>query len=131
MIELYRYSGGTGMSISKKTSLGQVKISDSAIAVLAGGAVVECYGVVGMTSQQVLKDGLNELLKKENYSKGVVVKNKPDGLEVDLYIIVSYGVKVSEVVNEVQKRVKYTLEKSLNMDVLSVDVYVQGIKVVA
>lgn len=119
------------MSINKKTSLGQIKISDNAIAVLAGGAVIECYGVVGMTSQQVLKDGIFELLKKDNYSKGVVVRNKTNGLEVDLYIIVSYGVKVSEVVNEVQKRVKYTLEKALNMDVLSVNVYVQGIKVVA
>ncbi len=119
------------MSIKKKTSLGQIKISDSAIAVLAGGAVIECYGVVGMTSQQVLKDGLNVLLKKENYSKGVIVRNKPNGLEVDLYIVISYGVKVSEVVNEIQKRVKYTLEKALNMDVLAVNIYVQGIKVVA
>ena len=119
------------MSIKKKTSLGQIKISDSAIAVLAGGAVIECYGVVGMTSQQVLKDGLYVLLKQENYSKGVIVKNKPNGLEVDLYIVISYGVKVSEVVNEIQKRVKYTLEKALNMDVLAVNIYVQGIKVVA
>ena len=118
------------MSIKKQTSLGQIKISDSAIAVLAGGAVIECYGVVGMTSQQVLKDGFFELLKKENYSKGVIVKNTANSLEVDLYIIVSYGVKVSEVVNEIQKRVKYTLEKALNMDVTAVNVYVQGIKVV-
>ena len=118
------------MSIKKQTSLGQIKISDAAIAVLAGGAVIECYGVVGMTSQQVLKDGFYELLKKENYTKGVIVKNKPEGLEVDLYLVVSYGVKVSEVVNEVQKKVKYTLEKALNMDVLAVNVHVQGIKVV-
>ena len=63
------------MSIKKKTSLGQIKISDSAIAVLAGGAVIECYGVVGMTSQQVLKDGLNVLLKKENKSSSEVSRS--------------------------------------------------------
>lgn len=118
------------MSIKKKTSLGQIKITDAAIAVLAGCAVIECYGVVGMTSQQVLKDGFFELLKKENYSKGVIIKNNPQGLEVDLYIIAAYGVKISEVVNEVQKRVKYTLEKALNMDVNAVNVFVQGVKVV-
>ena len=117
------------MSIKRKTTLGSIKISDDAIATLTGGAVIECYGVVGMTSQKMFKDGFNELLKRENYSKGVIIKNKDNGIEVDLYVI-GYGVKVTEVINEIQKRVKYTLEKALELDVLSVNVYVQGIKVI-
>lgn len=117
------------MSIKKNTALGSIRISDDAIATLTGSAVVECYGVVGMASQKVIKDGFYELLKKENFSKGVIIKNKPEGIEVDLYVVISYGVKVTEVVNEIQKRVKYTLEKTLNMDVCAVNVYVQGIKV--
>ena len=63
------------MSIKKNTTLGNIKISDEAVATLTGSAVIECYGVVGMTSQKPLKDGFNELLKRENYSKGVVIKN--------------------------------------------------------
>ena len=118
------------MAIRKDTSLGEIKISDEAIAVLAGGAVTESYGVVGMTSQKVIQDGFKELLKRDNYSKGVIVKTTPKGLIVDLYIVVSYGVRITEVVKEVQKRVKYTLEKALKMDVDSVNVYVQGVKVV-
>lgn len=118
------------MSIKKNTALGSIRISDDAIATLTGSAVVECYGVVGMASQKVIKDGFYELLKKENFSKGVIIKNRPEGIEVDLYVVISYGVKVTEVVNEIQKRVKYTLEKTLNMDVCAVNVYVQGIKVI-
>ena len=108
------------MSIKRKTTLGSIKISDDAIATLTGGAVIECYGVVGMTSQKMFKDGFNELLKRENYSKGVIIKNKDNGIEVDLYVVIGYGVKVTEVINEIQKRVKYTLEKALELDVLSV-----------
>lgn len=118
------------MSIKKNTTLGNIKISDEAVATLTGSAVIECYGVVGMTSQKPLKDGFNELLKRENYSKGVVIKNIDGGIEVDLYCVIGYGVKITEVINEIQKRVKYTLEKSLDIDVLAVNVYVQGIKVV-
>ncbi len=117
------------MPINRKTKLGQIKVSDNAIAVLTGTAVSECYGVVGMTGQNLIVDGINDLLKKENYSKGVIVRNKHNVLEIDLYIVVSYGVKISEVVIEVQKRVKYTLEKTLNMDVSAVNVNVEGIKV--
>ena len=82
-----------------------------------------------MASQKVLKDGLAELLKKENYSKGVVVRQNEGKLELDLYIIVSHGVKISEVVHEVQKKVKYMLEKSLELDFNVINVFVQGVKV--
>lgn len=117
------------MSISKSTQYGNINISIDAIASLAGGVVTECYGVVGMASQKFVKDGIAELLKKENYAKGVVVTNKEHVLELDLYIVVSHGVKISEVVREVQERVKYTLEKSLELDFNAVNVYVQDVKV--
>ena len=117
------------MSISKSTQFGNINISIEAIASLAGGVVSECYGVVGMASQKVLKDGLAELLKKENYSKGVVVRQNEGKLELDLYIIVSHGVKISEVVHEVQNKVKYMLEKSLELDFNVINVFVQGVKV--
>ena len=54
------------MSIERVTSYGNINISQEAIATLAGGVVSECYGVVGMASQKLVKDGWAELLKKEN-----------------------------------------------------------------
>lgn len=116
------------MSITKSTQYGNINISIEAIATLAGGLVSECYGVVGMASRKIVKDGIAELLKKENYSRGVVVRENNGQLELDLYIIVSHGIKISEVVNEVQKKVKYMMEKSLELDFNVINVYVQGVK---
>ena len=118
------------MSLERVTSYGNINISQEAIATLAGGIVSECYGVVGMASQKLVKDGWAELLKKENYSRGVVVKKTENGMELDLYIIIGFGVKVSEVVSEVQKKVKYVLEKTLEQDLAAVNVYVQGVRVI-
>ena len=115
------------MPIKKTTDFGQIKISDNTIATLAGTEVNECYGVVGMTSQNLLKDGYNDLLKKENYSKGVVVTNDKNGLQIDVYVVLYYGVKISEVVINIQERLKYTLEKTFNVDVASVNVHVEGV----
>lgn len=117
------------MAISRGTQFGNINISIEAITDLAGGVVSECYGVVGMASQKLFKDGLAELLKMENYSKGVLVKETEEGhLELDLYIVVSHGVKISEVVNEVQKKVKYVLEKTLEIEFDAINIYVQGVK---
>lgn len=117
------------MSVTRNTKYGDINISLEAISSLAGGIVSECYGVVGMASQKLLKDGLAELLKKENYSKGVVVNDNEGTLELDLYIIVLHGMKISEVVKEVQKRVKHTMEKTLDIEIGAVNIYVQGVKV--
>ena len=119
------------MTVEKKTNYGSISVSEEAVASLAGGVITESYGVVGMASKQILKDGWAELLKKENYTKGVVVRNGKAGLEIDLYIVVSFGVKISEVVTEAQKEVKYMLEKSLSQEVAQVNVFVQGVRVVA
>ena len=119
------------MTVEQKTNYGNITVSSDAVASLVGGVITECYGVVGMASKQVVKDGLAELLKKENYTKGVVVKRQKDGLSIDLYIIVSFGVKISEVVQEAQKKVKYELERSLSENISSVNVFVQGVQVIS
>ena len=118
------------MTVEKKTNYGSITVSEEAVATLAGGVITECYGVVGMASKQLLRDGWAELLKNENYQKGVVVRKTDTGLEIDLYIIVSFGVKISEVVSEAQKKVKYILEKSLTEEILNVNVFVQGVQVI-
>ncbi len=118
------------MTVEKTTNYGNISVSETAIANLVGGVITECYGVVGMASKQVLRDGWTELLKKENYARGVRVKKTDDGLLIDLYIIVSFGVRISEVIQEAQKKVRYVLEKTLSLDVVAVNVFVQGVRVV-
>lgn len=121
--------GGKIMPVYKKTNYGDINISIEAIANLTGGIVSEAYGIVGMASQNMLKDGFAELLKRDNYSKGIVVRTVDDKFEIDLFVVISSGVRISEVVTEVQKRVKYELNKHLEIDFDAVNVFVQGIKV--
>ena len=114
--------------IEKNTNLGSVNISLDVVSTVAGGAATECYGVVGMASQKKLKDGFYELLKKENYSKGIVARDGETGLILDLYVLLGYGIKMTEVLREVQKKVKYVVESTLDVNVESVNVYVQGVR---
>ncbi|MFC0188937.1 Asp23/Gls24 family envelope stress response protein [Fictibacillus aquaticus] len=117
------------MSIEMKTTYGQIDISNEVIATIAGGAAIDCYGIVGMASRKQLKDGLSELLGRENFSRGIVVRQEEDEVHIDMYIIVSYGTKISEVAHNVQNKVKYTLDQMLGLSVDSVNIYVQGVRV--
>jgi uncharacterized alkaline shock family protein YloU len=108
---------------------GRVTITNEVIATVAGGTAVNCYGIVGMASKSQIKDGIAEILKKENFSRGIVVRQDDDELHIDMYIIVSYGTKISEVAHNVQSQVKYMLNQTLGLPVHSVNIYVQGVRV--
>ena len=103
------------MSLEINNEFGHVSISDDVIASVAGGAAVSCYGIIGMASKNQVKDGITEILRKENYAKGIVVKKDEEKLVIDLYIIVMYGTKISEIANNVQSSVKYQIEKTLGV----------------
>ena len=117
------------MDIDKKTKFGVINITSDAIAQVAGNAASQCYGVVGMAQKKSLRSELNELLlKNENFNKGVFVTKRKDSFEVDIYIVVGYGLRITEVASEVQKKVKFDLERAFNMKFAFINVYVQGIK---
>lgn len=108
---------------------GKVLISDEVIAALAGYAALDCYGLIGMASRKQLKDGIAELLRRENLGRGVEVRRENESLQIDLYIVVGYGTKISEVAHNIQIKVKYVLNEIVGLQVDRVNIFVQGVRV--
>lgn len=125
------FERGLNMSIYVQNEYGTVEMSNTAIATIVGAAATENFGVVGMASKKQVRDGINEILKRKNYSKGAIVRQEEgNSFAVDVYIIVSYGVKISEVSYNVQERVAYRLSEMLGLTPNSVNVYVQSVRVI-
>ncbi|EEJ75043.1 hypothetical protein HMPREF0545_0183 [Ligilactobacillus salivarius DSM 20555 = ATCC 11741] len=118
------------MAVKIQNQLGNIDISNDVIATVVGGAATEIFGIVGMASKNQIRDNLNEILRRDNYSKGVVVRQQEDGVAIDVYIIAGYGTKISEVCRNVQSKVKYNLESMLGVKAESVNVIVQGVRVI-
>lgn len=118
------------MAIELATEYGKVYLNEQVIALLAGSAALDCFGLVGMASRNQLKDGIAELLRRENLSRGVEVHRGEDGqLAIDLYIVVSYGTKISEVAHNVQTKVEYVLRETAGLKVTNVNIFVAGVRV--
>jgi len=116
------------MVVSKQHLSGNISVSLNAIAAIAGNAACECYGVLGLASQNPFRDDINELLDNENFVRGITVKEGRLGIEINMFIIVAYGLKITEIVSEVQKKVRYVLKKALDLNFSAINVYVQSIK---
>jgi len=116
------------MSAIYKTQYGEVNITDDVLATISGLAATECYGLVGMASKNA-KDGLVELLKRENLAKGVKVTTEGEEIIVDLFIVVEFGTKISTIADNIISKVKYTVENLTGLKVKKVNINVQGVRV--
>lgn len=116
------------MAAEIKNEKGMVRISNAVIAKIAGYAATKCYGVVGMAIRSG-KDGIAQLLKKENLDKGVKVKVTEDTVDISLYVIMEYGVNLSTVGDIVKSNVKYQVEEATGLKVGAVIVNVESIRV--
>jgi len=114
--------------MSEENYLGRIEISPNAIASLAGQEVLECYGVVGMANKN-LRDGITEVLARGNLRRGIDVKVIDHEINIDLYVVIQSGTRISEVAHGIMNRVKFTVEKALGMPVAQVNVHVQGLHV--
>lgn len=104
-----------------------IEISGDVIAVIAGVAVSEVQGVASMSGG--FAGGITEVLSgKKNLAKGIKVDKEDEKVKIDVNIIVEYGSRIPDVAFEIQKRVKKSVENMTGLNVLEVNVHVQGVR---
>lgn len=109
----------------ESNDVGSIRIADEVVGVIAGMAATEVAGVAGMSAGLV--GGIAEMLGKKNLAKGVKVEVGEREAAVDLYIIVEYGVRIPDIALRVQENVKRGIESMTGLDVVEVNVHVQGV----
>ncbi|AGX42380.1 Asp23/Gls24 family envelope stress response protein [Clostridium saccharobutylicum] len=108
---------------------GNISYSEEVLAKIVGLSTMECYGVVGMVSRNA-SDGLWELMGIENLSKGVKIQLTDEHrLQIELFIMVEYGTKISVISNNIIQKVRYSVENYTGLKVSSITVNVQAVRV--
>lgn len=109
---------------------GKIFIDADVIAGYAGSVAMESFGIVGMAAIN-LKEGIVGLLKKDYLKHGIKIYiDENNVIDIDFHVIVSYGVSISSVTENLIESVKYKLKAFTGMTVRDVKVYVEGIRVI-
>ena len=112
--------------IAISTETNEIKIANDVVAVIAGVAVSVVPGVSEMAGG--FAGGITEVLSgKKNLAKGIKVEVGEKDAKIDVNIIVEYGVRIPDVAFEIQNRVKKAVETMTGLNVLEVNVHVQGV----
>lgn len=116
------------MDCKFKTELGLVTVNDEVLVRVAGYAALDCYGIVGMASKRST-DGIVQLMGRENLGRGVKVRQNGEKVDIDLFIIVEYGISIAEVCKTIVETVRYKLESMTGVKVRRVNISVEGVRV--
>ncbi len=112
--------------MSEQIESGTIRIASEVVKIIAGLAASEVKGVAGMSGGMV--DGFAELLKKKSLAKGVKVEVGEKQCAIDLFVVIEYGAKIPDIAYQVQENVKRAVESMTGLEVVEVNVHIQGVE---
>jgi uncharacterized alkaline shock family protein YloU len=107
------------------SSLGRITIAPAVVAQILAQTVARCYGVVGMaggTKGRVVR------FLPGNRTQGISVVARGDGVELELNVVVEYGLNLAEVAATIRSQVQYEVERLTGLRVTSIDVRIQDVR---
>ncbi len=102
---------------------GRIAVTSGAVAQIVGLAAAESYGIVGLAG----RSRWSRLLPW-SLAKGVDVERRPEGLAIELRVVVEHGLKLAEVASAVRARVLYELERMVAIPVASLEVHIDRVR---
>lgn len=107
---------------------GDITVNNAVIASYAGNVAVKCFGIIEMAVASV-SDGIGRLIKKNRLGNGIEVKRTEDGkLILDFHVVVSYGVNIKTIAENLSNDVKYEVEKYVGKEVAQVNMFVEDVR---
>ena len=114
-------------TIKGDENLGEVKIADEVVAIIAGLAAMEVDGVSSMAGNATME--LIGKLGMKSLSKGVKVDVLDGIVTVSLALNLKYGYSIKEITTKVQEKVKAAIENMTGLDVADVNIRIAGVDV--
>jgi len=105
------------------SELGKITIANEAVAQIVARTAAESYGVVAMAPRAPLGK-----LLPERPTRGIAVKGTPEGLRIDLHVVVEYGLNLAEVGATVRSRVAYEVARLTGLTVAAVEVHIEDVR---
>ncbi|MGJ7921307.1 Asp23/Gls24 family envelope stress response protein [Neobacillus sp. LXY-4] len=105
---------------------GKVEIAPEVIEVIAGIAASEVEGVSQMRGN--FATGVVERLGKKNHGKGVKVELSDEGIKVDVYCILKFGISIPTVAQKIQDNIRQALLNMTALEPVEVNIHIVGIQ---
>ncbi|UOQ42562.1 Asp23/Gls24 family envelope stress response protein [Halobacillus salinarum] len=114
------------LNVTDGSTLGNVEIAPEVIEVIAGIAVSEVAGVASMRGN--FASGVVERLGKKNHGKGVKVELTEQGILIDAYVVMDYGISIPDTAKKIQDNTRQALKNMTALEIKEINVHIVGVQ---
>lgn len=114
--------------ISYETRTGSICFTENFLSKLIGHAVTSCFGVAGMMPSSNRQRLFGLVSKEQALDTGIKVTGNVDQIDVEIHIMVTFGMNIPAIAASITEKVKYIVADSTGITVNRVTVKVDGIK---
>ncbi|NLD87663.1 MAG: Asp23/Gls24 family envelope stress response protein [Clostridiales bacterium] len=105
---------------------GSIDITSDVIAGIVSVCANNCYGVKGIVGKKNA-GGITKLLRREKPNQGIKIEKLKGCVNIELHIVVRYGINIAAVGNSIISEIRYNVERMTGITVGKVDVCVDAI----
>lgn len=117
------------LNVTDGSTLGSIEIAPEVIEVIAGIAVSEVAGVASMRGN--FASGVVERLGKKDHGKGVKVELTEDGILIDAFVVMDYGISIPDTAQKIQDNTRQALKNMTALEINEINVHVVGVQIEA
>jgi uncharacterized alkaline shock family protein YloU len=111
---------------TENEGLGEIRISSDVVTIIASNAATQVKGVASLTGG--IGGNLSQVLGRKSPFKGLKVEVTDNReVNIDLHIIVEYGVRIPDVAWRLQEAIKQSVETMTGLNVNEINIHVQGV----
>ena len=111
---------------AEKEGMGEIRISSDVVSIIASYAALEVPGIAHFSGG--IAGNISQVLGRKNPFKGIKVDiTENRDVNIDLHIVVDYGVRIPDVAWKLQERIKQNVEQMTGLHVEEINIHVQGV----
>lgn len=111
---------------AEKEGIGEIRISSEVVSIIASNAALDVPGIASMSGG--IAGNISQVLGRKNPFKGIKVDiTENRDVNIDLHIVVDYGVRIPDVAWKLQERIKNDVEQMTGLHVDEINIHVQGV----
>ncbi|UOR12346.1 Asp23/Gls24 family envelope stress response protein [Halobacillus amylolyticus] len=114
------------LNVTEGSTLGNVEIAPEVIEVIAGIAVSEVAGVASMRGN--FASGVVERLGKKNHGKGVKVELTEEGILIEAFVVMDYGISIPDTAKKIQDNTRQALKNMTALEIKEINVHIVGVQ---
>ena len=108
------------------TELGAIRVHNSVIAAIARLAALKVPGVIEMSGS--FAEGLASMVGRASFDRGIKVDMEDQKVNLDLHIVIAFGVRIPQVAWRIQNDVRKAIEDMTGKKIGLINVIVQGVR---